>query len=67
MYVVYLFMLTITTVPLCSRLELQSSKREVVSSSPTVGKNFSFCHSRFLCVPHSLIKQLRMKSSLTYT
>ena len=32
----------------------------------TVGKNFSFCNSRFLRVPHRLTKRLRMKSSVSY-
>ena len=35
--------------------------------SPTVGKNFSFCDSRFLRVPHSLTQRLQMKSSVTCT
>ena len=37
-------------------LERQSSKWEVVGSSPTVGKNFLFCNSHFLCMPHSQYK-----------
>ena len=45
----------------------QSSKQEVVGSSLTVGKNFSFSYSRFLCVPHSLTKRFQMKSCVTYT
>ena len=50
-----------------SLLERQSSKREVVGSSPDVGKNFSFCYSRFLRVPQSLTKRLQMKSSVADT
>ena len=39
-----------------------SNRREVVGSSPTVVKDFSFCYSRFLRVPHSLTKRFLMKS-----
>ena len=56
-------MFTFKVVPWRSRLECQSSKRKVLGSSPTVGKNFSFCNSRFLDA--CLTK--RMKSSVTYT
>ena len=49
-------MFTIKVVPWHSRLERQSSKQEVVGSSPIVDKNFSFCNSRFLRAPHSLTK-----------
>ena len=40
-------MLTVQVVRLRSRLERQSSKQDVVGSSPAVGENFSFCYSRF--------------------
>ena len=46
-------------------LERQSSKREIVGSSPAANKNFSFCNSRFLRVPRSLTKPLRMESTYT--
>ena len=46
-YIVYLKMHTIKSDLWRSLLERQSSKREVVGSSPTVGKNFSCCNSRF--------------------
>ena len=40
-------MLTIKVLPCRSWIERRSCKREVVGSSSTVGKNFSFCNSRF--------------------
>ena len=46
-------MSTVRTIRWYSQLERQSSKREVVGLSPTEGKNFSFCDSRFLRVAHS--------------
>ena len=65
-------MFTIQVVPWHRRLDRQSSKREVVGSSPAVGKKFSFCNSCFLCVPHSLTKpfvttELNRDIHLTYT
>ena len=48
-------------------LERQSSKREVVGSSPAVGKNFSFCNSRFPRIAHSSNQPIQMKSTGTYT
>ena len=68
-YIVYLknLMFAKTVVPWRSRLDRKSSKREVVGSSRTVGKNFAYCNSHFLRMPHSLTKQLQMKSSVTYT
>ena len=50
-------MLTVQVVPWRSQLERQSSKREVVGSSPTVGKSFSFCNSRFLRVLQSFTNE----------
>ena len=50
-----------------SRLERHSTKREIVSSSPAVGKNFSFCNSRFLRFAHSLNQSIQMTSVVTYT
>ena len=44
-----------------------TSKREVVGSSPTVDKTFSFCISRFLCLPHSSAKPVQIKLTVTYT
>ena len=50
-----------------SRLERESSKREVVGSSPAVCTNFSFCNFRFLRVAHSSYQPMQMKSTVTYT
>ena len=50
MYIVYLLMLTIKVVPWQNWLDRQSSKQEVVGSSPTVDNNCSFENSRFLRV-----------------
>ena len=63
----YAFLFPLSIIPLRSRLERKSSKQEAVGSSLTVGKSFSFCNSRFIHVLHSLTKQLRMESSVTYT
>ena len=41
---------------MASQLERQSSKLEVMGSTPTVSKNFTFCNSRFLRVPHRFTK-----------
>ena len=41
-------------------LERQSSKQEVVGSSPTVGKNIF----RFFRLPHSSTKPIQMKSAV---
>ena len=38
----------------------------ISGSSPTVGKNFSFCNSRSTAVPHSSSKPLQMKATMTY-
>ena len=52
----------------CSTLQRQSSKREVVGSNPTVGKNLSCCNSRFLCVATNSSNQtIQMKSIVKYT
>ena len=51
-------MFTVQVVPWRSRLDRQSSKQERVDSCPAVDKNFSFCNSRFLRVPHSLNERL---------
>ena len=59
-------MSTFGTVPWRNWLEPQSYKREIVGSSPTVGKIFSFCNDRFLCVPHCSNRQMQMKSTVTY-
>ena len=59
--------LPMSTVRTAQWFERQSSKRQVVGSSPAVGKNFSFCNFRFLCVAHSSNKSLPMKSTVTYT
>ena len=40
--------------PIAQYVRYQSSKREVVGSNPAVGKNFSFCNSRFLRMDYSL-------------
>ena len=50
-----------------SRLERESSKREVVVSSPAVGKKFSFRNSRFLCVAQTSNHPIQMKSTVIYT
>ena len=46
---VYIFCLSmfaiLTSGSMAQLVQHQSSKREVVGSSPTVGKNFSFCNS----------------------
>ena len=42
-YKAYQMRFAVKAVPWQSRLERQSRKREVVGSSTTVGKNFSFC------------------------
>ena len=44
-----------------------TSKREVLGSNPTVDKNFSFCNSRSLRVPHSSTESIQMKSTMTIT
>ena len=44
---------TIKSDPWRSWLERQSSKLEVVGSSPTMGKDFSFCKFGFLRVSQS--------------
>ena len=46
------------------RLERQSRKQEVVSSSPAVGDTFSFCNSCFHRADRSN-QQVQMKSTVT--
>ena len=60
-------MSTFRTIRWHSRLERQSSKREIMGSSSAVGKNISFCNSRFLRVAHSSNQPIQMKSTVTYT
>ena len=54
-------------IPWDSRLDRQPSKREVVGSSPAVGRNFSFCNSRFLRMAHISNQPIQMKSTVTFT
>ena len=64
-YIIYLFIFTIKVVPWRDWLERQPHKQEVVGSS--LWARIFHCNSSFLCVPHSLTKRLRMKSSTPYT
>ena len=47
--------------------ERQSREREIVGSSPAVGKNFSFCNPRSLRVANTSNQPIQMKSTVTYT
>ena len=67
MDIVNLNMSTVRTIRWHYRLQSQSTKQEVVGSSPAVGKNFSFCNSRFLCMAHNSNQSIQMKSTITLT
>ena len=49
-----------------AQLECRSGKREV-KGWPAVGKNFSFCNSRFLRVPRDSTQPIQMGSTVIYT
>ena len=50
-----------------SALKRQSSNWEAVGSNPAVGKNISFCNSRFLRVANTSNQPIEIKSTVTYT